>query len=714
MPVLSLTRPEEILKQYFGYDNFRPMQRDVIEAVMQKKDSLVLMPTGGGKSICFQVPALVMPGTCVVISPLIALMKDQVEGLKMNGVSAAFINSSQSPKEQREVETAAVQGALKLLYVSPEKMVTESFQWMLSKMRINLFAIDEAHCVSFWGHDFRPEYTQLRSLKADFPNVPVIALTATADKLTRKDIVEQLELRNPEVFIASFNRPNLRLNVLPGTERYKKIFEFLELHKNEAGIIYCLSRKNTEEMAEKLKDKGYSALAYHAGMPADKRSKVQEAFLKDDIQIICATIAFGMGIDKSNVRWVIHYNLPKNIESYYQEIGRAGRDGLPAETMLFFSYGDIMQQLSFLEQAAPEMRELGTAKLERLKQYAEASFCRRKILLNYFNEEMTEDCGNCDICSNPRKQLDATTYVQKALSAIARMEQKSAIGMLVDVLRGSNNKHILEAGYDKIKTFGAGKDLKYDEWKEYLHQMINLGYVDIAYDENHTLKLTEKSKRVLFDGEKVMLIKPEFNYVVTGQKAAYEPKISKSALQATELFERLRRLRKQLADEANLPPYVIFNDATLKEMADKKPSTKQAMLEISGVGLNKYDAYGELFITEIMGFIHNEADKGNKVKGTTHFLTLDYINKGYTSEQVAAERGINITTVYSHIAALYERGNEIDLLKYVTKDELRELSQTILEKGLKAPLKELYDALEGKYDYFKIRLALAFVGKEKK
>jgi ATP-dependent DNA helicase RecQ len=438
---------EQALKKYFGYDRFRPLQAEIIDTVLDKQDCLVLMPTGGGKSVCFQIPAVLFEGVTVVISPLIALMKDQVQGLVANGIPAAFINSSLSSSEQSNIEWKLKLGEIKLLYVSPEKLLSNNYLQFIKSLNISLFAIDESHCISSWGHDFRPEYTQLSILKREFPDVPVIALTATADRVTRKDILTQLSIPESKVFISSFDRPNLSLNVLPARGRVKVIIDFIKTKPNQSGIVYCLSRQNTEDVAEALKKAGFKAAHYHAGLDSATRTKVQDAFIKDDIQVIVATIAFGMGIDKSNVRFIIHHNLPSNVESFYQEIGRAGRDGLPSETMLFFGYGDVIMRNDMITKSnLPEViKELQFAKLNRMKQYAETEICRRRILLSYFNEEVHRDCGNCDICKNPRQRFDATIIAQKALSAISRTDEKVAMGMLIDVLRGSQNRKRLSS-----------------------------------------------------------------------------------------------------------------------------------------------------------------------------------------------------------------------------------------------------------------------------
>jgi ATP-dependent DNA helicase RecQ len=707
------TAPYSLLKKYFGYDRFRPMQEEIIDAILNKKDALVLMPTGGGKSVCYQIPALAMEGTCIVISPLIALMKDQVGGLKINGVDAEFLNSSLSPKEITEVENRCASGKLKLLYVSPEKVFTEAFQWLLTKMKVSLFAIDEAHCISFWGHDFRPEYTKLALLKDNFPDIPVIALTATADNLTRKDIIRQLHLHEPEFFIASFDRPNISLDVLPANKRLPRITEFLRSHPGQAGIIYCLSRSSTEELAMDLKAAGFSASAYHAGMDSEARSKVQDAFLKDDTTIICATIAFGMGIDKSNVRWVIHYNMPKNIESYYQEIGRAGRDGSPAKAILFYSVSDVARQRSFLTDLPDVQRELQEAKLERLVQYIETSFCRRKILLNYFNEGFNHNCGNCDNCRNPRKMFDATVMAQKALSAVVRTEEQISITALTEILHGNRTQHIIERGYDKIKTFGTGKDVKSDDWKLFIMQMINVGVMDIAYDENHHLKLNARSRRILFDGEQVLLT--EIQKVITSYPKKQGFAEPKSDNPDDQLFEKLRRLRKKIADAENLPPYVIFNDNTLWEMVHAKPLSEETMLDIPGVGINKYEVYGKLFIDEINSFLKRKSLPYNpNEKGATALYTFELLQKGKSPEAIAEEREISLVTVYSHMATLFETGYPIEINKYLAKNDRKEILDIIGKLGKNAPLKELQTALEGKYNYGLIRIGLAiFNGKSK-
>jgi ATP-dependent DNA helicase RecQ len=589
--------PTFLLKKYFGYDSFRPLQKRVIDSILSGKNAFVLMPTGGGKSICFQIPALCKEGVCIVISPLIALMKDQVEALKLNGVEAAFINSTQSYSEQQNILDQAVEGRLKLLYIAPERIPSGNFLEVLGNINVNLFAIDEAHCISQWGHDFRPEYTQLRILKERFPHIPLIALTATADKLTRKDILKQLSIEDSEVFISSFDRPNISLSVFPAEDRLKQILNFLYKHKNEPGIIYCLSRATTESMAMKLEARDFKAGFYHAGMEKADRSEVQEKFLRDDLQITCATIAFGMGIDKPNVRWVIHYNLPKNIEGYYQEIGRGGRDGMDANAVLFYGKGDLRMLQKFIDDGAESLRSINNAKLERIQEYAEAKSCRRKILLSYFGEYLDNECGNCDNCRNENEKFDGTILTQKALSALARSKEQLNKRALNDVLRGSINKTVITNGHQKLKTFGAGKDLGRDEWKDYIKQMINHGIIEIAYDDGNKLKLNETSKEILFNNKKVFLIK----HVPDSYRKEVISDRPKEFFDES-LFRKLKSLRKSLADANGIPPYMIFHDTTLKEMSLIKPSDKQDMMQVQGVGFRKYELYGEYFLNEIKSY----------------------------------------------------------------------------------------------------------------
>lgn len=684
------------LKLNFGYDSFRSEQQKIIQNVLAKRDTLVIMPTGGGKSICYQLPALFFDGITIVVSPLIALMKDQVDSLKANGISATYFNSSQTEEEQKKVFDAIVRKDIKLLYVAPESL--SLINHIINQNYVSCIAIDEAHCISSWGHDFRPSYKQLSFLKKSLPNVPIIALTATADKATQEDIIRQLAIRDADRFISSFNRENIALEVRTANQRVQQIIEFITAQGKEAGIIYCLSRKTTEQVANKLLQNGINAKAYHAGMSSEERTLTQESFIKDGCDVVCATVAFGMGIDKSNVRWVIHYNMPKNIEGYYQEIGRSGRDGLPAKALLFHSYSDVIQLRKFIENTSN--KELQEAKLERMKQFAEATVCRRKILLSYFGELMEDNCGNCDVCENPPEFFDGTILAQKALSAIYRLQGKEAMGTVIDFLRGAKNAAILSKNYQVLKTYGVGKDISWKDWQYYIVQLVNQGYCQIAFHQHNAMQLNEFSKKILFEGEKIAFTSPLDIEILTETPAAKNNKVRKNSL-----YERLKVLRYRIASEESIPAYLVFSDATLKEIERQRPLTDQEFLGISGVGKRKLEVYGGEFISEIKNFL---SEKKRKKKDTTLATYKLYLEE-FTIEEIAKQRGLKIPTIFSHLSKLYLEGKNIDLRKYITVEELSLISNAKKILRGEKTLKPYYEFLNEKITYEKIRVGLTIL-----
>ena len=603
----------EALRHYFGYNSFRNNQEEIIRHITQGNDALVLMPTGGGKSICYQIPALTMPGTAIVVSPLISLMKDQVETLQANGIEAEALNSGNDPSADLVIRRRCLQGSIKLLYISPEKLLSE-IDYLLSHIHISLFAIDEAHCISQWGHDFRPEYTQLGILREKFPKTPIMALTATADKITRHDIIEQLNLHDAREFISSFDRPNLSLSVKRGYKAAEKmhfILNFIKARPLEAGIIYCLSRKTTEKVAEDLRKKGIHAAPYHAGLSNLERSQTQEMFKNDQLLVVCATIAFGMGIDKSNVRWVIHYNMPKSIESFYQEIGRAGRDGAPADTILFYSLADIVQLSEFARQSGQQ--DINMDKLKRMREYAESNVCRRRILLNYFSEQTDHDCGNCDICENPPQRFDGTRHVQMALSAVKRTDEQIRISTIVEILKGMRSPTVVRHQYDQLKTFGVGKDISSSDWQDYLLQMLQMGFIEIAYNEGNKVRITDIGNDVLYGRKEAMLCVIDHS---TQEEPRRKPKLRleipsitipglppTTGVEDPRLFEALRNLRSTCANEEGFPPYIVFTDKVLHALATIKPTSLEQFGNISGIGEHKKQKYGNRFVEVIKKYV---------------------------------------------------------------------------------------------------------------
>ena len=653
-------KAKAVLNRFYGYSQFRPGQLEIITSVMHSRDTVVLMPTGGGKSLCYQIPAILSEGCAVVVSPLIALMKDQVTALIANGVPAATVNSNMSENENRNIMEQMYAGRLKLLYISPERLLSEIDRWS-SDMKISLFAIDEAHCISQWGHDFRPEYTKLKRIKESYPSTPIIALTATADRLTRDDIAQQLKLKNPYKFVSSFDRPNISIKVMPNPGSRKKISiitTMIDKYRDDAGIVYCLSRKNAESIDAELQARGYRSICYHAGLSARRRDEAQHRFINGDVQVICATVAFGMGIDKSNIRWVIHNNLPGNIESYYQEIGRAGRDGLPAEALMFYSFADIVTLQNFVNESGQVA--INSEKLARVKEFAEATVCRRRILLNYFSEETDCDCGNCDVCLDPPERIDGRVIAQKALSAIVRTNQQVGNTMLIDILRGSARAELIVKGYHKIKTYGAGRDMSFAQWNNYMAQLLQLGIIEIAYEENNHLKVTPYGWKVLRGEVEVSLSK--FYYDAPKRKT----KVTRVVNAADMLFSELKGVRAKLAKKEGIPPYMVFSDKTLLEMVEKMPIDMLSFTQIEGVGEKKAIKYWKVFVKIIR---KSKGLPSISSKGTSYEETLMLFNSNYSIEAIAQIKGIGEKTVYEHIALLIKEGRITDFNRIITREQ---------------------------------------------
>lgn len=673
-----MTDKLSVLKKYYGYSSFRPGQEEIIDNTLNGKDSVVLMPTGGGKSLCYQIPALIMPGCAIVVSPLIALMIDQVQALQANGIPAAAIHSNQDEHDNQEILYQGIQGKIKIIYISPERLMTE-LQLITERVKVSFVAIDEAHCISQWGHDFRPVYTNLKVIKQMLPDVPLMALTATADRLTRSDIAGALSLREPFMWVGSFDRPNISLSVIsdPGKKnRLKIISSLIQKYYMDSGIVYCISRKKTEEMHEALSSLGYRSVCYHAGLPPQLREEAQKAFVNGEVQVVCATIAFGMGIDKSNIRWVVHNNIPGNIESYYQEIGRAGRDGLPAEAILFYNFADIMTRRSFVE--ASGQREINEEKLDFMQRYAESSVCRRRILLSYFSEERNCDCGNCDNCRNPRRKIDGTIYAQKALSAIVRINAAEGMNTIIDILRASARAEILQKGYHLIKTYGSGRDLYPMEWNSYILQMIQLGLIEVAYEDNFHLRPTEYGMKVLRGQERIMLSAFEPQKYGSGANRKKNQPIPKPRLTPDEqLMENLKIFRKEMSQKRGIADYMIFSDATLTDMVKRRPKTIDEMSRISGVSELKLAAYGKDFLGVVRKFLGLSRTE----VGTSQKESLILFNSGMSPEEIAKIKKVTISTVYGHLTQWIDDDKLTDFRRLVSVRDY----DTIMKEFAKDP-----------------------------
>ncbi|HEU5292324.1 MAG TPA: DNA helicase RecQ [Cyclobacteriaceae bacterium] len=723
---------QQILQEKFGYTSFRLEQEAIINSILQKRDTFALMPTGGGKSLCYQIPALIFDGLTIVISPLIALMKDQVDALRVNGIEAAFLNSTQTSQEQDQILQKINSRELKLLYLAPES----TFLKKISSFNVSLIAIDEAHCISHWGHDFRPEYLMLAQLKRSMPDVPVIALTATADQLTRKDIVEKLELRNPATFVSSFNRANIRYTIEPKRNSFEKLLDFLENKKDESGIIYCLSRASTERLAMDLTDQGFRALPYHAGMEKDVRAKHQEMFLRDEAKIVVATIAFGMGIDKSNVRYVVHMDLPKNIESYYQETGRAGRDGLESEALLFYSYADVKKMKRFVEvEGNTEQTEIQLKKLDQMAVYGDLTTCRRKYLLNYFDEATTTYCGNCDVCLTKVEQVDGTELAQKVLSAVTRLQERFGANYVIDFLRGSASGKIQEQ-HKKLKTFGIGASVSKEAWSNIIRDLLAQEFLAKAEGLYPVLKLTPKSDAVLKGLEQVMITKSKEKIEVQEQKAEYE----------TALFQQLKVVRRELADIENVPAYIVLSDATLMELATYLPHNKEEFAKISGFGQVKIEKYGKHFWEVVANYCRE-----HKLQSRIHLKTpkrirrerperetdtkqqsLELFKQGHSIKEIAERRNFAASTIETHLAFYVEQGKlSIDDVMDVSKiPAIRQCIEKSVKVGTQdtdasvsiltgkprqdlahLPLAPIKEQLGGNYSYGEIRMVIAHLKK---
>ncbi len=700
---------KEILRRYFGYSEFRQLQEDIILDVLKGNDVLVLMPTGGGKSLCYQYPSLLFKGLTIVISPLISLMKNQVDSLRQNGIPAEYINSSLNYEEITKIKSALLQNRVRLLYIAPERLAIPTFLSYLKGLKISLFAIDEAHCISEWGHDFRPEYRQLKLIGASFPDVPIIALTATATMKVREDIINQLTLKDCKKYIASFNRENLVYYVKPKQDAFWQIVEFLRTKPRESGIIYCYSRKNVDALTENLKYAGFRALPYHAGLSPDVRSANQEKFIKDDVEILVATIAFGMGIDKPNIRFVIHHDLPKNLEAYYQETGRAGRDGLRSDCVLFYSYGDRQKIEYFINQMTNEKeRQIAHNKLMDIINFCETSACRRKLLLEYFGEDFKEEkCSGCDNCLMPKEEIEATVEIMTILSCVRELDEKFGINYCIDVLTASKSSRVAQNGHTALRAYGSGKNLPKKIWHGFIRELLGREYLNLE-GEYPVLKLHQKGRDLLSGSkgiektEKIYLVKPQ-----AIEKPATKPAIIEQDADDRGLFEALRTLRKTLADAENYPPYMIFNDSSLKQMAAKRPCTNEDFRKITGVGDKKLERYGAIFISEIRRFCEKQGVSSQPVKKRpSEYVTMEMLDQGMDLDEITLTRNLSLNTIYDHIEKLIIAGENIDVGRFVTEEKIKAISSALLEIGGGA-LKPVKDRLGDNYSYGEIRIVRA-------
>ncbi len=711
-----MTQLYSTLEKYFGYSSFRPLQESIIQDILANKDVFVLMPTGGGKSLCYELPSLMQDGVTIVISPLISLMKDQVDGLLQNGVKAAFLNSSLLPEEQNRVIEKLLNNNISLLYVAPERLVQFEFLELLKKIKLNFFAIDEAHCISQWGHDFRPEYRQLDFLRNQFSQKPIMALTATATPRVKKDILERLSLKNPNIYQASFNRSNLTYEVTRKRDGFNQVHKYIQKHTGESGIIYCFSRKRVDEVAKKLQEHGIKALPYHAGMTDELRRKNQERFIHEDVDVMIATIAFGMGIDKPNVRYVIHYDLPKTLEHYYQETGRAGRDGLPSECIFLFSYGDkFFYERIIAEKETEDERIIAKSQLQKVIEYAESKLCRRSLLLHYFAEKFDQqNCASCDNCLSTHETFDATVIAQKILSCVYRVRQRFGAAHIANILIGSKSKKVLGYNHHLLSTYNIVNNYSAVDVKMFITELIQQGYLTQTQDQYGLLRFTQKSKNVLQGNEKVFLTKLEEKEIITGERFG-DLNVDK------ELFNRLRAVRKRLADAQNIPPYIIFSDASLKDMATFFPQNKEQFALMKGVGEQKIKTYATIFLHEIVtycesrhiDFINPKREKKTKKlqinkKTPSIFITSRLFQQGLSIEKIAEQRGFSPRTIISHLEQAYIQGEDINFDKLVSPDKQRTIIRVFkeLQTDRLTPVKQ---ALGQEYSFEEIQLTRAQV-----